>query len=479
MNIRDTIVARRAQRIAAEGHALGAAVPERREAPLAEFGRAPFLIAEIKRRSPSRGEIAAQADPVRQAGVYAAQGVRSVSVLTEEDHFSGSLNDLVAVKRAYPDLAVLRKDFLLDEEDIDLSHRAGADAVLLIASQLSAEQLSRLAARAAARGMAALVEVHSRQDADKARGLAPAFTGINARDLETFLIDPLLPLRLKARIDWPTRLVYESGIFREEDAAVALAAGFAGVLVGEALMRRPLLAAELINALRREQASDFWGRIGRLLAEKPGPLVKICGITNREDALAALECGADILGFILADSPRRTTAALVRSLADLDVLKVAVVTAGADANPGADAAGLLNDHVVQAVQFHGDEAADNCYNGAFPYYKVLRLRDRADAAEIDAYHSPRVLIEAFVPDKRGGPGKVLDSDVVETVRARHPLWLAGGIGPDNVGEIISRFQPELIDASSRLESAPGRKSRALLQEYFSRITAARAVATRR
>ena len=479
MNIRDTIVARRAERIAAEGHALGAAVPEKRETPLTEFGRAPFLIAEIKRRSPSRGEIAAQADPVHQAGVYAAQGVRSVSVLTEEDHFSGSLTDLMAVKRAYPDLSVLRKDFLLDEEDIDLSHRAGADAVLLIASLLSAEQLSRLAARTAARGMAALVEVHTREDAAKARGLTPEFTGVNSRDLETFVIDPLLPLRLKAHIDWSTRLVYESGIFREEDAAVALDAGFAGVLVGEALMRRPPLAAELIRAFGREKTPDFWGRIGRLSAEKPGPLVKICGITNREDALAALECGADLLGFILADSPRRTTAALVRSLADLDVLKVAVVTAGADADPGAEAAGLLADHVVQAVQFHGDEAADNCSKGAFPYYKVLRLKDRADAAGIDGYHSPRVLIEAFVPDKRGGPGKVLDPDVVETVRSRHPLWLAGGIGPDNVGEIIRRFQPELIDASSRLETAPGRKSHPLLKEYFARITAARTDAANR
>src|SRR4030042_575581 len=130
MNIRDRIAARRAERIAAEGHALGQAVPAARSALLIPFGQSPFLIAEIKRRSPSRGDIAAQADPVRQAGVYREQGVRSVSVLTEEDHFSGSLANLMAVKRAFPDLAVLRKDFLLDEEDIEVSFRAGADAVL-------------------------------------------------------------------------------------------------------------------------------------------------------------------------------------------------------------------------------------------------------------------------------------------------------------------------------------------------------------
>jgi indole-3-glycerol phosphate synthase/phosphoribosylanthranilate isomerase len=471
MNIRDRIAARRAERVAAEGHALGAEVPVTRQVPIVAFGRPPFLIAEIKRRSPSRGDIVARADPVGQAGAYHEQGVRSVSVLTEEDHFAGSLADLMAVKRAYPDLAVLRKDFLLDEEDLEVSYRAGADAVLLIASLLSEERLKRLAARAAVLGLAALVEVHSPEDAAKARTISPAFTGINARNLETFAIDPALPLKIRTCIDWPTALVYESGIFRTENAAVALSAGFAGILVGEALMKRPALCGDLLAAFSLN-APDFWGRLYARLADRSGPLVKICGITSREDAVAAITCGADMLGFIVAESPRRTDAAFIKSLTDLDVLKVAVVTAGPDAGVGTEVRDLLAGGYIQAVQFHGDEVPDRCFDGAFPYYKVLRIKDENDVKRITDYHSPRVLIEAFVPEMRGGTGRTIDPVLVARAGGKHPLWLAGGIGPDNVREIIRRFRPELIDASSRLETAPGKKSHDVLRKYFSEIAEA-------
>ncbi|MBN2351684.1 MAG: bifunctional indole-3-glycerol phosphate synthase/phosphoribosylanthranilate isomerase [Spirochaetales bacterium] len=465
MNVRDRIAARRRERIAAEGHALGARVPDRRMEPLVPFGRPPFLIAEVKRRSPSRGDLAAQADPVAQAGAYRAQGVRSVSVLTEEDHFAGSLGDLLAIKQAFPDLAVLRKDFLLDDEDVEVSHRAGADAVLLIASLLAADELCRLAARARDLGMAALVEVHSAEDAAKARACAPEFTGINSRDLETFAIDPVLPLRVKTNVDWPTKLVYESGIFSAEDAALALSSGFSGILVGEALMRDPGLGRELVTAFSLA-APDFWGR----LYSRPGggkrPLVKVCGITNREDALLAAECGADIIGFILAPSPRRTDAAFIRSLADVGVLKAGVVVAGPEARPEKDVVELLSGGFIQAVQFHGDEEPGNCYSGAFPYYKAVRIRDGEDVAELDRFHCPRVLIDAYASDARGGTGRRIDPELVAEVASGRPLWLAGGIGPDNIGEIVERFRPELVDPSTRLEAAPGKKDPSLVKEFF-------------
>jgi indole-3-glycerol phosphate synthase/phosphoribosylanthranilate isomerase len=469
MNIRDRIAARRRERIAAEGHELGARVPQRREVPLVPFDRPPFFIAEVKRRSPSRGDIAAGADPIKQAEAYRARGVRSVSVLTEEDHFSGSLDDLIAVKRAFPDLALLRKDFLLDETDIEVSHRAGADAVLLIASMLSARDLEKLSRRARDLGMAALVEVHTAEDAAKARALRPELTGINSRDLETFAIDPALPLKIRGFIDWPTRLVYESGIFSEEDAALALTSGFSGILVGEALMKRPELAGELIAAFALK-ANDFWGRLYARRAGKPGPLVKICGITNREDALLAVECGADVIGFILAPSPRRTDAAFIRSLADLDVLKAGVVVAGPEARPEKDVVELLSGGFIQAVQFHGDEEPGNCYSGAFPYYKAVRIKDASSVADIGRFHCPRVLLDAFVPDARGGTGRRIEPSLVAAAAAVKPLWLAGGIGPDNIGEIVERFRPELVDPSTRLEAAPGKKDPALVRSFFRNLS---------
>ena len=105
MNIRDAIVDRRRERVSREGHSLGVPIPEDREVPLVVFGRPPGVICEVKRRSPSKGAISTGLDPVKQASLYAVNGILSVSVLTEEDHFSGSLSDLIEIKTAYPDIS--------------------------------------------------------------------------------------------------------------------------------------------------------------------------------------------------------------------------------------------------------------------------------------------------------------------------------------------------------------------------------------
>ncbi len=241
MNIRDAIVSKRRMRIGREGHALGARIPAKRETPVVPFGRAPGVICEVKRRSPSKGDISAGLDPVRQASLYAAEGITSVSVLTEEDHFRGSLADLISIKRAYPDLSVLRKDFLVDPEDIDISFQAGADAVLLIASVLDGPALKNMHARACELGMAALVELHDEADIEKVCSFSPRLVGINSRNLETFTVDPIHPIALKAKIGWQATLVYESGIRGAEDARLASTSGFDCLLVGEAVLRNPVL----------------------------------------------------------------------------------------------------------------------------------------------------------------------------------------------------------------------------------------------
>ena len=487
MTIRDRIVARRRARVAREGPALGAAVPAERQAPAVPFAAGPLVICEIKKRSPSRGAIDAGLDVVRQAGRYAAAGIRHVSVLTEPDHFGGSLDDLTRIKRRFPDLAVLRKDFLLDERDVEVSHRAGADAVLLIAGMIDADRLASMLRAAERLGMAALVEVHDPADVDRMRAVRPPLVGINARDLTTFGTDLAHPLRLRPLIDWPARLVFESGIFFAEQASLARAAGFAGVLVGEGVVRRPELAGELAAAFRGAAPPDFWGRLyarsplragcrvttsesGRLYARSPlrepapRPLVKVCGVTCRDDALCAAEAGADLIGFILADSPRRAAPDMIARLGDVGALKVGVAV-----DDASTAAALRADGHLDAVQLHGAEPAARCADLAQPYFKAVRVRDRADLDRIDAYRCPRVLIDAPAAGRRVG------AELVDGAAARRPLWLAGGLNPGNVSAVIDRHAPELIDASSGLESAPGRKDPERLRAFFAAIRAARTV----
>ncbi len=475
MHIRDEIAAHRKRRVTAEGHCLGVPLPVSRKAPPVPFGRAPFVICEIKRRSPSKGDIAPGLDARARAEVYAAGGIQTVSVLTEEDYFKGSLADLVRVKEGFPDIAVLRKDFLLDEEDIEVSYRAGADAVLLIAGMLEAGKLYRMYETARDLGMECLVEVHGREDVDKARPFTPRYVGINSRDLRTFRVDPLRPMKTAGCVDWAAELVFESGVRSEEEAVTVLDAGFSGLLVGEGVVTDPGLIPGLVRAVTVSKGNNgpkgrfvrFWPE----LAARRRPLVKICGITNAEDAEAAAAYGADVLGFVFADSPRRAETALPAKLRHLRVLKAAVVTGGPGGLSGplaADIRGMLEKGDIDAVQFHGNEPPEVCFPSAYPYYKAVRVRGKKDIHAAEEYRCPRVLFDAFSSRLPGGTGKRIDEKLAALL-PKDNLWLAGGLGPDNIRRTVREYSPELVDASSLLEKRPGKKDHDKVKKFFQEI----------
>ena len=211
------------------------------------------LIAEVKRASPSAGSIAPDADPVAQARAYAAAGAAAVSVLTEPTHFSGSLEDLAAV-RAVVDVPLLRKDFLIDGDQVLAARAAGADAVLLIAASLDDDELKALIAASRALGMEPLVESHTDEDLDRVLATDARIVGVNARDLETLEVDVAAARtrigRIRDRI-----AVFESGIRSRADVESAVAAGASAILVGETLMRAGDPAATARALLGREERS--------------------------------------------------------------------------------------------------------------------------------------------------------------------------------------------------------------------------------
>ncbi|MFW5711205.1 MAG: bifunctional indole-3-glycerol phosphate synthase/phosphoribosylanthranilate isomerase [Spirochaetota bacterium] len=483
-NILRQIVEQRRARLAQMGPELGAKVPAERTVPVVKFGRSPFVITEIKRSSPSRGKIDSIFDPVKQARMYQKAGIRTVSILTEEEHFSGSLDDLLAVKSAVPALALLRKDFLLSLADIEVSYRAGADAVLLIARILEKEQLEGLYRRTLELGMTPLVELHSSTDLRKAERLQPAFVGINSRDLSTFRVDPAHPIKLKGLMSWPAAVVYESGIRGRESAMLPGRSGFAGILVGETAVREPAQIPELIRGFEtgrakhtgcpaedRPRSGYFWSDLFR---RQPGggPYVKICGLTRTEDVRAADAAGADLLGFILAEvSPRATSAEFIRSLGATRALKVAVVL-GTDSPVMPAVRQMLQDGELDAVQFHGSEAPEACAAAAYPYYKALPLREMTDIDRVGDYHCPRVLVDAYHQGQSGGTGKRIDGALVQAAAERAPLWLAGGLNPDNIAEVVQQYRPELLDASSGLETAPGIKDSELIARFIHNVRTA-------
>jgi indole-3-glycerol phosphate synthase len=193
------------------------------------------VIAEVKRRSPSKGDLLADLDPRTLAGQYASGGATCLSVLTDEQHFGGSAADLVAARDACT-LPVLRKDFTVDVHDVLDARAMGADCVLLIVAALEDDELAEFHRVATDIGLDALVEVHDEAELDRALSVGATLVGVNQRDLVSFEVDHERAARMAAAFPDHVVSVAESGVRGPDDAAVLAAAGYDAVLVGESLV---------------------------------------------------------------------------------------------------------------------------------------------------------------------------------------------------------------------------------------------------
>lgn len=194
------------------------------------------IIAEVKRKSPSRGVLRDGLDPLKLAGIYEASGAAAISVLTDGQYFGGSVDDLRSVSSA-AGIPILRKDFIIDPVQIYESRAIGADAVLLIARVLEEGQLKDFLGIAQSLGLAALVEIHDRADAEKAVAAGAEIIGVNNRDLTTFVTDIRTTLDLLPCIPEEKIVVSESGINTRPDIMMLQAAGVRAFLIGEALVK--------------------------------------------------------------------------------------------------------------------------------------------------------------------------------------------------------------------------------------------------
>ncbi|TAH48506.1 MAG: indole-3-glycerol phosphate synthase TrpC [Chloroflexota bacterium] len=199
-------------------------------------GECVALIAEIKPASPSRGDLNANADPVKIARVYDENGASAISVLTDRQFFKGDLNNLKAA-RVGADVPLLRKDFIIDEYQVYESRALQADAILLIVRILDDAQLRAYRELAQAFEMAALVEIHDERELERALKSDAHIIGINNRNLADFTVDLVVTENLAPKIPREKIAVSESGIFTRADVERARNAGAGAVLVGEALMR--------------------------------------------------------------------------------------------------------------------------------------------------------------------------------------------------------------------------------------------------
>jgi indole-3-glycerol phosphate synthase len=234
--VREDLAARQATRPEADLAAVVADLPAPRD-PMPSFRSAGLsVIAEVKRRSPSKGALADIPDPAALATAYHAGGADAISVLTEQRRFGGSLDDLRAVRSAVP-TPLLRKDFVVTGYQLLEARAAGADLVLLIVAALDDPTLKDLHEQARELGLTVLTEVHDEDEVGRALGVGAELVGVNARNLKTLDVDPDTFARLAGQLPADVVKVAESGISGTEDAARYAGQGADVVLVGEALVK--------------------------------------------------------------------------------------------------------------------------------------------------------------------------------------------------------------------------------------------------
>ena len=486
------------------------------------------VMAEVKRASPSKGNIASTVNAGEQALIYAKAGASLVSVLTEPKWFKGNLTDLRQARDSISFCphrpALLRKDFIVDEYQLYEARIFGADTVLLIVAILSDDDLYHFLQLSRDLGMEPVVEVASGIEWKRALKAGARIVGINNRDLHSFKVDATKTVNVLQNGSPEDVIVCAlSGIQTWKDASIYAEAGARAVLVGEALMRS-LHPAQLIHelALCKDLKNE------QLMNSNPldgtETLVKICGVRTPEAAVAAVEAGADLLGIIFAPKSRRRVsierAKEIVSAARKAFKSFHFQSAHAEENsriPDKDAnwfevhrnrlqqmkghqiviVGVFQNQTIEFVantsvsvgldliQLHGNEPDE--YAQWLPRPVIRAFHISGDVNDINetklrvqraGYHS-YVLLDAKVKlenqsEHQGGQGTAFDWTVVQPITThndgyRTPFILAGGLNVYNVSQAISQVQPWIVDVSSGVESGDGEQDLTLIHEFVKRV----------
>ena len=447
------------------------------------------LLAEMKRASPSKGDIAIGIDAPQQALAYALAGACTISVLTEPTWFKGTLDDLANVRAGLegagmsPGVCVLRKDFLMDEYQLLEARAHGADTALLIVAVLEPAELSALMAASRALGMEPLVEVNTEAEMEIAMAAGAKVVGVNNRNLHTFEVDMGTTGRIAKMLPAGSdiQLLALSGVATRGDAVDLQTVGAHGLLVGESLMRAPNPAGLIRELLGRPD---------------PTPLCKVCGLRDAEAAVCAVDAGADLVGLIFAPSKRQVSVAEAKTIVEavraarprpagwaMPKMPPQTVAGASDGEEGAarwlqvstsllakgakaggplvcgifvnatvDEMNATADAVgLDIIQLHGAEGWDIATQLNRPAVRVVHMEAGVSAADVRAQLRGGLVSAVLLDSKGGGTGKTFDWDVGGEVQAKVPFILAGGLTPANVADAV-RAGLWAVDVSSGVET---------------------------
>eukprot|EP00581_Thalassiosira_minuscula_P018605 CAMPEP_0183733872 /NCGR_PEP_ID=MMETSP0737-20130205/42273_1 /TAXON_ID=385413 /ORGANISM="Thalassiosira miniscula, Strain CCMP1093" /LENGTH=621 /DNA_ID=CAMNT_0025967231 /DNA_START=4 /DNA_END=1869 /DNA_ORIENTATION=+ len=503
------------------------------------------LAAEFKRASPSKGDIAPHLNAGDQAGIYYGAGASVISVLTEQRWFKGSLDDLTSARLNTTDAAtkdgktrpaILRKDFITSTYQIAEAAAAGADTVLLIVATTPSNVLKELIDFARSVGMEPLVEVHALIELDVAVSAGAKVIGVNNRNLHTFQLDLAQTEKVAEELKKRDLSFYHdncvigngdkpqislcalSGMSSAHDVDRYRKVGVGMCLIGESLMRAsdPSLAIRglCLDPKDYEASQSISGG-----AYTGGTkIVKVCGITNSDDALVACRAGANLIGVIFAQKSKRKVSIdqakeIVNAVRKFGERSDRVNVSGAipSGSPVSTLVGnsralesgslrplvlgvfqnhpleIVKDTVekcgLDMVQLHGSEGmeAANCKNFGVPAIRVVDIElgsdgDQKSSSDIASTILKKVtsdpiaiLLDTSIKgDKHGGggTGKTFDWTIAESIQNMGlPVIIAGGLTPDNIGDAVGNMRPWGVDVAGGVEASPGVKDHEKVRKF--------------
>lgn len=435
------------------------------------------IIAEFKRRSPSKGWIKEDGNARVIPLGYQRAGAAAVSILTDEKFFGGADRFVIEARQSGVTVPVLYKNFIVDEYQLFQARYCGASAVLLIASVLTKDECRHLAGMAHELGMEVLLELHDEREIDYA-DINPDVCGVNNRNLGTFITDVNNSFRLASLLPHDVCKVSESGISSPRTIVELRQAGFNGFLIGETFMKAERPDEELKHFIGEiESASTD-------ISDKP-LRIKVCGLTEPQNVRDVVALGVDMIGFIFyKNSPRYVSARQMDSVCKMFDKEICRDNAPKRVGvfvdePIENIVHMVKSYSLDCVQLHGNETVDQlallrkAVNDAcgrnVMIIKALSISGPEDVIAGEKYCD---VADMFIFDTKGqavgGNGKHFDWSAINAYTGCRPFFLSGGIGPDDVSEIRRLRHPKFagIDLNSRFETSPGVKDVAALAHFI-------------
>ena len=395
------------------------------------------LIAEVKFASPTNPSLGSVDELLERVKAYEEARADAISIITENHFFKGDSAFVTKVKKTVK-LPVLQKDFVIDEKQIYQAKEIGSDALLLIARLVDKETLKNFVNLCFSLGIEPVVEINSKEDLEKAVKTKTNIIAVNARDLETFVVDIANACELMKKIPDKFIKLGFSGIYSAKEVAMYKRAGAKGVLVGTSLMK-----AKNVNRLIKNL---------QVLPDKASVQVKICATRSLKAAQIAAESGAEFLGMVFTPHTKTHTVSMQVAKKIGKIMKGKIQLVGVFQNmPLEEVQQIITECNLDFAQFHGDEQPEYIDQIKVKVIKAFRFPGDVNLSQARK-QMKKYQVNYYLVDRiKQSEGPMLDFEKVKALAKEFPLVFAGGLNPENVAEVIQVVKPVMVDVASGVE----------------------------